>query len=170
MLAGISHRSTWPRRSHRTSLSSKAGVTRRTRNACNDSTTATTTVNCRDAQRLLQASFLGCGNFAPPLFKKTYKFLPPNGYQIVCSEFFVSAETMNYKHITLMDNKPRKLFVVKQSKWCKFMSQMHRPDPLGERMRSVSTVVDILRSNGSLFARNSPRFSRSRQSYCLYFQ
>ena len=66
MLAGISHRSTWPRRSHRTSLSSKAGVTRRTRNAYNDSTTAATTVNCRDAQRLLQASFWGCGNFAPP--------------------------------------------------------------------------------------------------------
>jgi len=41
-----------------------------------------------------------------------------------------------------MDYKHRKLFVVKQSKWCKLMSKMHQirlaarlhPDPLGELM------------------------------------
>ena len=52
---------------------------------------------------------------------------------------------MYHGNILLMDNKHRKLFVIKQSKECKFMSiYMHqkrlaaglRPDPLGELMCS----------------------------------
>ena len=39
-----------------------------------------------------------------------------------------------------MDNKHVKLFVIKQSKWCRFMCKMHQntlggPDPLRELMR-----------------------------------
>ena len=47
-----------------------------------------------------------------------------------------------------MGNKRRKLFVIEQSKWCKFMPKMHQntlggrvpPGPAGEFMRSPNTL------------------------------
>jgi len=40
-----------------------------------------------------------------------------------------------------MDNKHRKLFVIKQSKGCKFIPKKLRPDPLGELIRSHRSLV-----------------------------
>jgi len=42
---------------------------------------------------------------------------------------FFSTGTMSYKYhgnFLLLDNKHRKLFVIKQSEWCKFMPKMHQ--------------------------------------------
>ena len=67
-------------------------------------------------------AFLGGGN-SP----KTDNFLP-NGCQIVCSTFF-SARAMNYTNggnFLLLDNKRRKLFVIMQSKVCKFMPKQQQ--------------------------------------------
>ena len=58
---------------------------------------------------------------------------------------------MNYKihhgNFLLVDNKHRKLFVIKQSKWFKLMPKMHLntfggralPEPAGELVRSPTT-------------------------------
>ena len=70
-------------------------------------------------------NLFGKGGIPPPP-KKTYN--PPNRCQIVCSKFFLAGK-MNYKchgKSLLMYNKHRKLFVIKQSKGCKFMPKIHQ--------------------------------------------
>jgi len=60
---------------------------------------------------------------------------------------------MNYEihhgNFLLMDNKHNKLFIIKQSKWCKFMLKIHQnifggralPRPAGELIRSPDTLA-----------------------------
>ena len=70
--------------------------------------------------------FLGWG-ISPPQ-KKNSQF-PPNGCQIVCSKSFLGRDNelqVYHGDFLLMDNKHRKLFVIKRSKGCKFMSKMHQ--------------------------------------------
>jgi len=81
----------------------------------------------------------------PP--KKTYNF-PRKRLPNYVFKIFFSAGKTNYKHITknflLMDKKHRKLFVIEQSKGCKFTPKMHQntfggrapPGHAGELMRS----------------------------------
>jgi len=72
-------------------------------------------------QCLLQA-FLGRG--IPP--GRAYSS-PPNGCQIVCSEFVFDNELqVCHGNFLLMDYKHRKLFVSKLSQGCKFMPKMHQ--------------------------------------------
>jgi len=78
-------------------------------------------------QCLFQASF-GGGDSTPKLTISS----PPNGCQTVGSKSFFSAGTMKYKYITetfvSIDNKHRKLFVIKQTKGC--LKFVWRPNPL----------------------------------------
>jgi len=67
---------------------------------------------------------MGGGEFPT---KKTYN--PPNSCQVVCSIFFGRENELQIyqiydRNFLLMDNKHRKLFVVKHSKGCKFMPKM----------------------------------------------
>ena len=67
--------------------------------------------------------FRGMGESPPPQKKLT---VPSNGCQVVCSKFFFcwrSELQIDHVEVLLVDNKHRKLFVVKQSKGCKFMSK-----------------------------------------------
>ena len=60
---------------------------------------------------------------SPPPKKLT---VPSNGCQVVCSKIFFcwrSELQIDHVEVLLVDNKHRKLFVVKQSKGCKFMSK-----------------------------------------------
>jgi len=83
-----------------------------------------------------------------PLPPKTYNS-PQNGWQIVCSESFFGrdSELQIYQgNFLLTDNKHRKLFVTKESKWCKFMPKMHQHTfggraPLEELIRSPDPVT-----------------------------
>jgi len=94
--------------------------------------------------------------YSPP---KNIPFHPPTGCQIVCCKSFCSrgSESQIYHgNFLLMDSKHRKLFVIKQSKGCRFMSKkctkIHLaaglcPDPLGELMRSPRT--DLIAAMGA---------------------
>jgi len=63
----------------------------------------------------------------PP--QKNLQF-PPIGCRIVCSESFLfgrdNESQIYHGNFLLMDNKHRKLFVIKQSKGCRFMHKMYR--------------------------------------------
>jgi len=63
----------------------------------------------------------------PPQKKLT---IPPNGCRIVCSESFLfgrdNESQIYHGNFLLMDNKHWKLFVIKQSKGCRFMHKMYR--------------------------------------------
>jgi len=72
--------------------------------------------------------FLGRG-----IFPEKGTYIPPfplkNGCQIVCSESFLDQDSELHTYhgnIPLMDNEHMKLFVIKQSKWCKFLPKMHQ--------------------------------------------
>jgi len=70
---------------------------------------------------LFQAFFGGRGN--PP--KKTY--IPLKRLRIECCFFGRDSELqICHRSFLLIDNKHRKLFTIKQSNGCKFMSKMHR--------------------------------------------
>ena len=85
---------------------------------------------------------------------------------------------MNYKYITetffLMDNKHSKLFVMKQSKRCKFMPKCTkirlaaglRPDSLGELMRMGLLLRRVREGQGG----EEPTYKgRERRGESLYF-
>jgi len=69
--------------------------------------------------------FFWGGGFSPPQKKLT---IPPNGCQTVRSIFFGrDNESQIYRgNFLLMDNKHRKLLVIRQSKGCKFVPKMHQ--------------------------------------------
>jgi len=52
----------------------------------------------------------------------------PNGCQILYSIFFGRVNELHIYHrnFLLMDTEHKKLFVIKQSKWCKFKPKMHQ--------------------------------------------
>ena len=85
--------------------------------------------------------FVGVGN------PQTYNPLQTADKLYMCSiSFFGRHNELQpyHEHFLLMDNKHRKLFVIKQSKGCKFMPKMHQnafggrapPGPAGDLMRS----------------------------------
>ena len=85
----------------------------------------------------------GGGDFPPP--KGHNSPLIPNVCQIVCSKSFFSAAMLSCQFIMetflLTENRHRKLFVIKQSKNCKFVTKMHQNTfggraPPGELVRS----------------------------------
>jgi len=67
------------------------------------------------------------GEGFPP---QNLQFAPPNSCKTVCSvSFFRSRQritNMHHGNFPSVDNKHRKLFVIKQSKGCEFMPKMHR--------------------------------------------
>ena len=72
--------------------------------------------------------FFGGGRRIPPPKKKTYS-PPPNSCRIVCSKSFFDGDSelkIYPGNFLLMDNKHRKLYVIKQSKGCKFMPKMQQ--------------------------------------------
>ena len=81
-------------------------------------------------QSLFHASFLGGMN--PP--KKAYN--PPQTAAKLCVLIFFRRDSelqIHHGKFLLIDNKQRKLFVIKQSKGCRFMSKIHQntPGPAG---------------------------------------
>jgi len=86
--------------------------------------------------------FFVCGGGDSPL-QKTCNFAPPpNGCQIVCSKSFSQPDNelqLYHGNMLLIDNKNRKLFVIKQSRECRFVPKMHQntfsgrapPGPVG---------------------------------------
>ena len=81
--------------------------------------------------------------------------IPPNGCQLCALSLFFGRDTelqIYHRNFLLIGNKHRKLFVIKQSKGCKFMpvnctniglaAGLH-PDPLGELMCSPYPVVKV---------------------------
>ena len=77
--------------------------------------------------------------FSISLPQKTYNS-PLNGCQIVCSKSFIRPGQYNelqiYGNFPLIDNKHRKLFVIKQSEGCKFMPT--RSSAIAEGPRDAS--------------------------------
>ena len=115
----------------------------------------------RTTRPLFIPSILGGGNFLPAP-QKTYNS-PSNGCQIVCSKSFFHRDSelqIYHGNFLLMDNKLRKLFVIKQSKWRKFMPKMQQytfggraqPGPAGEVYALPQTRIAAMgayTSNGS---------------------
>jgi len=104
--------------------------------------------------------FFGGGNPIPPQKKFT---IPPNGFQIGCSKFWggdLHQLQIYHGNILLMDNKHRKVFVIKQSKGCKFMPKIHQntfgsralPGPVGGGLMQMHSRRPSSR-NGGLFLR-----------------
>ena len=91
----------------------------------------------------------GEGEFPPP--QKTYNF--PHMAAKLCALDLFLASTVNYKCAVetffWWTRNTRKLFVIKQSKWCKFMPKMQQntfggralQGPAGELMRSPDPVT-----------------------------
>jgi len=80
-----------------------------------------TTYNCVYVRYLFKG-----GEFVPP--KKTYNS-PRTGAKLCALNLFFGEDNdsqIYHGNFLLMDNKHRKLFVIKQSKVCKFMYRMHR--------------------------------------------
>jgi len=85
--------------------------------------------------------FFCVGGEFPP--SKNLQFRPPpNGCQIVCSKSFSQPDNelqLYHGNMLLIDNKNRKLFVIKQSRECRFVPKMHQntfsgrapPGPVG---------------------------------------
>jgi len=76
-------------------------------------------------QCLFQASFLRGGGDFPP---KKLTILPDGG-QTVCSKSFFDRDNelqIYHGNLLLMNNAHRKLFVIRQSKGCKFLPKMHQ--------------------------------------------
>ena len=95
--------------------------------------------------------FWGGGDFPPP---SNYNFPQMAGKLCALNLFFGRDNELQIYHgnFLLMDNKHRKLFVIKQSKVCKFMPKVHQ-NTLGGRARwgSLCAPPDSLAAMGAYF-------------------